>query len=109
LLPLRRLTFRDTLRKYRPMLFRDRVWIASPAALLVAAAITAAAQTEPAVDPHEHCRKLCAQFYAANAEKRALCESGCDDARDCAARCTGRLPNDAEKRARCIARCARSR
>jgi hypothetical protein len=91
------------------MLFRYRLSTAALATLLVATAFPAAAQTEPAVDPHEHCRKLCAQFYVADAEKRALCESGCGDARDCAARCAGRLPNDAEKRARCTARCARSR
>jgi len=88
---------------------RSLFWTASLAALLVASVFPAAAQTEPTVDPHEHCRKLCAQFYAADAEKRARCESGCSDARDCAARCAERLPSDAEKRARCLARCARSR
>jgi len=78
-------------------------------ASLVTAAVPAVAQTEPTIDPHGHCRSLCAQFYGADPDKRSLCESGCSDARDCMETCASRFPGDEGKRNRCHARCTRTR
>jgi len=78
-------------------------------ALVMAAATPILAEAPFAVDPHEHCRGLCAQFYAAEVEKRALCESGCSEAKACMENCSTRFPDEEEKRSRCHARCTRSR
>jgi hypothetical protein len=74
---------------------------------LLATASVRAQPPVPEADPHRRCTDLCAQLYAQEAEKLALCEAGCSTARDCMGRCGERFPDDGDKAARCTARCAR--